>query len=489
MPFQSGTTLLESAPMALLSLEEGQAHDTSAAFQSEGSTAPTADEEYVQLALLPDQQPPRSVKACSLAPGSGDPRNALLPSRDSGRGKSRASLIQKVRADTSSGTRFVEGLAKLHLAGVFPTLAVDLLCGVPIIFASVFVVMTDGFELRQSFSPRWTFEPTDYWQEIKRDSGSMAAFCMYAFDVLLSFAWVLYHLCSRHHPKHHSSKGNVISIAAHIVGGTVAIFGFFFGLVSGSKWPTFVACLGSLLLHTPSTWWQLRNVYGHRDVTIPGYSFTAWALLMAVLNVIWEDASFRTVVAAGMTLHIFSWVRLLIHLMRLEGLTAHQLYDRGVLLAGLIHSPWCWGGFFGPLVLCGYILLWNLVFNMVKPFPRELLSHNFQFFPFPQTSASGESTHDVLQRMSQTFEGDRNRQAAAAVYELIKSGEYLVAKDLQLLFASWGMVNSVAFAEKCFEDADPERTGVITLDSFQEYFDFVYLPVLHEAFVPEKEGQ
>eukprot|EP00443_Scrippsiella_acuminata_P015193 CAMPEP_0115352390 /NCGR_PEP_ID=MMETSP0270-20121206/97477_1 /TAXON_ID=71861 /ORGANISM="Scrippsiella trochoidea, Strain CCMP3099" /LENGTH=777 /DNA_ID=CAMNT_0002774553 /DNA_START=72 /DNA_END=2402 /DNA_ORIENTATION=+ len=372
-------------------------------------------------------------------------------SGDEEMGLSRSRMPMRSRASSS-------GLKSLQQsqASTFPTLYVDLLSIVPFVFASVFFLITDEVKCRSSLVPQWTFEPRDYLPVITSDGYHCAAFGLYSLGVFICMLTVLYHACVRHHAKHYVTRANRISIIAHIIGGTTTIACLYAGLITGSKGCILVACIAGLVLHSPSTWWQQRNVYGHREVTLPAYTVMGVVMPLAFLNVIWEDASYETVFAAGMGMNVFAWVRALGLLSRCAGMSVQQMYDRAVVWAGL---------------------LLRALFNLVRPFSRLLLEHNFAYsITSDMRNAAGEGVEEVMDRLSDMYPGDRERQVAVAVYEVVKTGELLNCADLVSLFRSWGIVGYKELAMQVFEDADERNTGALTLDDFIDKFGFIYQP-------------
>lgn len=368
----------------------------------------------------------------------------------------------------------------LRLNRTFPTAYVDLVAVLPVILLSIFYIPTDEVRKRKSFTPQWTFEARDYWPNITADSTNIGIFVLYSVNVFAFFLIVLFHMCVRHHAKHYVSRANRISIVAHIIGGTTAITCLWIGLVTGSKSSNLIGVLAGVCLHSPSTWWQQRNVYGFRDVTLPAYSFMGATTPIALLNVIMEDASYEVVIAAGMQMHVFAWVRILHVSQTILGMNPQTMYDRSVLWAGLLIAPFTQGGRIGPLMSVLFMLWWNFIFNVLEPFPRALLGHNFQLdVTSGMQTKLGESVEHVTSRMRLVYPDDPTKQVAAAVYECVKTGPSLTQRDVTRLFGKWGVLRAKDLAEDLFNKADAHDKGAVSVDEFYEHFSFVYLPVLH----------
>merc|ERR1711988_121832 len=79
-----------------------------------------------------------------------------------------------------------------------------------------------------------------------------------------------------------------------------------------------------------------------------------------------------------MCLHIFSWCRLTMWWSKSLGMGDEDMYDRMVIFAGVAHLPFI-ADHWAPVGFVVFIFWWNYVFNLLQPFPRELLTVNRGF--------------------------------------------------------------------------------------------------------------
>lgn len=137
---------------------------------------------------------------------------------------------------------------------IWPTIWCDLLSCLHLVVVWSFFV----FDYKSNFKRRdWsalfeTWEDHDYLAEVQNSVYDKFLFGVWTFQVIVTVWVVHFHLTVAHHPKFYVGTMNKISILAHIVGGTVADFGSYFGFVLGNKTLLQVSSLAGLLLHGPS---------------------------------------------------------------------------------------------------------------------------------------------------------------------------------------------------------------------------------------------
>lgn len=263
-----------------------------------------------------------------------------------------------------------------------------------------------------------------------------------------------------------------------MIGGGTAITGLYAVLLTGNKIILLVAILGGACLHVPSIWWQQRNVHGRREVIIPAYTFMAFTLMVCWANIVLEDASFESVVATGMCLHVFAWCRGFGKLHAGTYMGGHSLHDRAIIFAGLSRAPFFYSAW-GPWFFCLFLFWWNFLFNLLQPFPRSLLNINRGYSDvFPKTfqSKSGETFTQILDRvMEENKDKDRTENTALAAFEMIGSKETgVLLEDVEYLFSQWGLPQHKKTAQVLFDKADADKSGHINFPEFYQSMHFVF---------------
>ena len=221
--------------------------------------------------------------------------------------------------------------------------------------------------------------------------------------------------------------------------------------------------------------------------------------------------------ALGHTMNIFAWVRLFGCMQVMGDMEYDQSYDRALTAAGFVKAPFIFG-MFGALIIATGICVWNYIFSLIKPFPRELLRVNRGYntvFSKRFERRVGVTFEEVLGKyMKQTVvasgfvtddsvplgkgkveKTDEVLAVAKAAFEMcvrvsqddIYDNEDVVLPldhvftdvgvgqaELAYLFKSWGLPDGDAAARHYFERSDEDESGFIEFKEFVAHLGFVF---------------
>merc|ERR1712038_330592 len=179
---------------------------------------------------------------------------------------------------------------------------------------------------------------------------------------------ILHHLFWAHHPKFTASRVNKCSLVIHIIGGTIAILGLYFGMLFNSKFTCALAIGAAALLHVPTTIFQTRQVHGSRQFQVPAYVAMTYFFLEKYIDFYLYDGSIDTVFSAAMALQVFGMVRWWSIVTQWAGMKNNL--DHAVMFAGLANCAF-FGGAWYPIFLLSFLYTWNIWFRILNPVPVE----------------------------------------------------------------------------------------------------------------------
>jgi len=265
--------------------------------------------------------------------------------------------------------------SKKHGIHTFPLLFVNLATIVtmlPFSFLFSFESLTTDIKLRwESNITAFTFNTSvNYREEMMSKRQNIAGFVIWTFQFLVTLLVVLYHLVTPHHPKYYSTKKNIISIIAHMIGGTVGILGLYIGMLTNCKELCLVAVIFGMVLHWPSVIWQSRQTHGQKETSVPAYLFLTWLLMQGYVEFFLYNGSYQSVYTCAMTLNVFSMVRLFGYIADKANMETNV--DKSVVFAGFCNAAFI-GGAFTSLLFIFCLFIWNFYFSIIKPFPRFML--------------------------------------------------------------------------------------------------------------------
>jgi len=319
----------------------------------------------------------------------------------------------------------------------------------------------------------FSLTPVDYRGQLFTSGYRQFAFGLWSFQMLVTIFIVIYHLAVPHHPKFYITIKNKVAIIAHMIGGTVAILGFYIGVLSNKKEVCLVAVLSGLFLHWPSTLWQLRQLHGQRELMVPSYVCMAWLLLQCYVDFFLYDGSFQTVFSCAMCMNVFSMVRVFGLLSNLGGLSPSV--DRSTLLAGIGNGPFIIGPL-GVFLFCAAIILWNVYFRALKPIPRCMLRIDRGYndtVPDEFEAKRGVSFSKKLEEMSKKCE-DRKEAVARALFKVLAGDDDVIdVSEVTDLYRAWGVADADSAAKATFKKVDKDGSGEIDLDEFKRGFENV----------------
>lgn len=320
---------------------------------------------------------------------------------------------------------------------------------------------------------KFTMEPVNYREEAFSTDYRVACFCLWTFEVVATLGIVVYHLTVPHHPKYYSTIKNKISIISHMIGGTTAIIGLWVGCVINSKEFCLVAVLFGLTLHWPSVIWQMRQLHGHREIMVACYNWCASYLFISYVEFFLYNGSFKTVFACAMCLNIFSMVR--VSGMLLAQANVQASYDRWVLFAGFVNSPFV-AGCFAPLYVMVGITVWNFYFEFFKPMPRSIMRIDRGYndsIPEEIEAKRGKKFADEFAKASKQVSDKREAIATALFRVLAGDNSMMDLFEVVELYNSWGMPDAKSAAKCTFDREDIDASGQINFKEFKEGFKII----------------
>ena len=347
---------------------------------------------------------------------------------------------------------------------------------VPISFIFRFESLTNKVELRWNTNitlfTGWGSNKTifdsdtvDYRAMIRKNVFNQATFGVWTFQVLVTLAVVVYHLCAPHHPKHYSTKKNTVSIIAHMIGGTSAILGFYIGALTNYKPVCMVAAVFGLLLHWPSTIWQVRQLHGQRELMIPCYIFLVWLLLQGYIEMFLYGGSYQSLFSCAMTMNTFAMVRLYDFLGSQGGMEASL--DRSTVLAGLCNIPFVLG-VFGAFITPLAIFLWNIYFEIFKPMPRSVMRIARGYNDTVSEALEEKRGFKFAEELAREAKNTKCKKEAIAraLFKVLAGDDKVMdVQEVIDLYESWGMPDAEAAAYSTFR-----KTGTIDYEEFKECF-------------------
>jgi len=80
-------------------------------------------------------------------------------------------------------------------------------------------------------------------------------FIWWTIEFLVTIMIVIYHVTTWHHPKFYATRMAKISLWCHIIGGSFAIFGLWFGTVLNMKIVIIIGAIAGFCLHLPTVFY------------------------------------------------------------------------------------------------------------------------------------------------------------------------------------------------------------------------------------------
>eukprot|EP00581_Thalassiosira_minuscula_P011936 CAMPEP_0183729180 /NCGR_PEP_ID=MMETSP0737-20130205/29879_1 /TAXON_ID=385413 /ORGANISM="Thalassiosira miniscula, Strain CCMP1093" /LENGTH=434 /DNA_ID=CAMNT_0025961315 /DNA_START=59 /DNA_END=1363 /DNA_ORIENTATION=+ len=357
----------------------------------------------------------------------------------------------------------------------WPTICIDLLANLHLLIVwCFFTIDSDGFKRRVRPNLFGSWHSIDYITHALETEYGVLLFTVWTLQTLVTVAIVHYHMKMPHHPKFYVGKANRVAIVCHIIGGTLASLGSWLGFVVGNSMLIKIASLAGLFLHVPSTFWQSRNLHGTREIVQPTYYFMNFLLIIKYCEVWFENGSYNSVLAMGLSVNIFALVRVYYSFIRSARMDINTSYDLAVLMAGISNVPLVMGSS-ACIQFVSSIILWNYYLNLLLPEYRSLMKVNRRMDIFQDTFL-GRNVHlkEEMRKLLNTC-NDRREVVARATFNIIAGDNNLIEmEELVDLFNGWGLVDSEKVAKQVFEDADANKDGKIDWEEFQEKFGFIF---------------
>ena len=341
----------------------------------------------------------------------------------------------------------------------------------PISFIFRFESLTTEVKFRwKSNIVPFTLDAIDYRSQLFTTGYRQFCFGLWSFQILVSLLIVLYHLLVPHHPKFYITTRNKIAIIAHIIGGTVSILGFYIGVLTNRKEVCLVAVVSGLVLHWPTTLWQLRQLHGQREIMVPSYIYVAWLLLQSYVEFFMYDGSFQVVFSCAMSMNVFSMVRVFGFLANLGDISVSV--DRSTMLAGVCNAPFIIGPI-SVLLFCVTIMVWNIYFRLLKPIPRCMLRIDRGYndtVPDEFEIRRGVSFSEELHKASEQYD-DRKEAIARALYKVLAGdNDAIDINAVTDLYKAWGVADAESAARSTFNKVDLDRSDGIDFEEFRSGF-------------------
>ena len=204
---------------------------------------------------------------------------------------------------------------------------------IPLCFVFYFESLTNKLHLRWEVPVLGlSLSPHDYRSEMFKDYTNICAFTVWSCQVLLNIYVVYYHITRPHHPKFYSTWMNKLAMLIHIIGGVIAVNGFYLGVVLNLKEVCIAAAAAGIFLHLPTVVWNNRNTHGQRELSAPSYFMTSVFLTISYVNFVLYDANYQTVFSCAMTTNIYAMVRFYYILNRKNIANVEASYDRMLFL-------------------------------------------------------------------------------------------------------------------------------------------------------------
>lgn len=359
----------------------------------------------------------------------------------------------------------------------FPLFFVNLATFVTLLPFSIlfsFESLTTDVKLRwKSNVTAFTFDtPVNYRDEMLSKTQNIAGFAIWTFQVSVTLLVVLYHLLTPHHPKYYSTKKNIISIIAHMIGGTIGIVGLYTGMLIDSKKTCLFAVVSALLLHWPSVIWQSRQTHGQRETSVPAYLFLTWLLLQGYIEFFLYNGSYQSVYTCAMTLNVFAMVRLFGFIAGKVNMETHV--DKSVLFAGFCNASFIGGAYISVLfIFC--LFIWNFYFSLIKPFPRFMLQIERGYndtVPDTLEQKRGIKFNDELERMEKVYT-DRKEAITHVLWKVLAGNNSMDLQEVVDLYRAWGMPDAEDAAKETFEKVDEDDDHLIQYDEFKKGFEHI----------------
>jgi len=206
---------------------------------------------------------------------------------------------------------------------------------------------------------------------------------------------------------------------------------------------------------------------------VPVYCWCASALCISYIEFFLYNGSFKSVFSCAMCLNIFSMVR--VSSMLLTRANVQASYDRWVLFAGFVNSPFVVGSF-GPLICMITVVVWNVYFEFFKPMPRNIMRIDRGYndsIPAEIEAKRGINFSDELQRQSKQESNKREAIAKALFRVLAGDNKMMDLFEVVELYDSWGMPDAKSAAKSTFEREDTDASGQINFKEFKEGFKII----------------
>ena len=316
-----------------------------------------------------------------------------------------------------------------------------------------------------------------YRSEMFKDASHTCCFVVWTLQVIVSLGVVYFHITRPHHPKFYSTWKDRIAIFLHIIGGTLGVNGFYFGALLNIKLICFVAAAAGIGLHLPTVLWNKRQTHGQREMSAPTYFMVSVFLLQSYVDFYLYDANFQTVFSCAMTLNIYGMVRFYYFMGRHNLANLETSYDRTLFFAGFSNICIARGMFASLFFLFGFYL-WNIYFNLIKPFPKFMMRIErgyWDVIPNDLEEKRGTTFEEELQRQMESGEGKMSKKEAIAksLWKMIVGGNdktMMEIKDIIELYDSWGIIDAESAAKSTFKKVDLDKNESIDYDEFKKGF-------------------
>ena len=133
-----------------------------------------------------------------------------------------------------------------------------------------------------------------------------------------------------------------------MIGGTIAILGFYIGALATLKPICIVVAVLGLSTHWLTTIWRVRQLQGQWELMLPVYAFMEWLLLQIYIDVFLYNGSYQVVFFPRWQWILSQWCASIISLAQEKG--CRPLY-RSTVWAGLSNAPFVFGVFAALLLL------------------------------------------------------------------------------------------------------------------------------------------
>ena len=172
-------------------------------------------------------------------------------------------------------------------------------------------------------------------------------------------------------------------------------------------------------------------------------------------------------------LKYFSMVRFYYYIAKPHIADLETSYDRTLFFAGFSNFPFV-QGLFTPLYFLFGFYMWNIYFNIIKPFPKFMMRVERGYWdaiPSSMEKKRGITFEQELNRQMESGGIDKKEAIAKALWAFIVGDEkQMDIKYIGDLYESWGMPDAQSAAKSTFKRVDIDESVSIDYDEFKKGF-------------------